>query len=196
LLDGLRIGIARDDAFTFIYAANVKLLEDMGATCVYFSPLHDELLPEVDALWLPGGYPELHHKKLSANKKMLEQIKGFHQSGKKILAECGGMLYLMESLTDVEGKRENMAEVLSGHGIMRERGGCQGMQYAPLPQGEIRAHAHHRTRCENTMEPVAFGRRLRHPAPGEAIYQTENLTASYLHFYFPSNPQAIAKLLS
>ncbi len=194
-LDGITIGIAKDDAFSFIYAANIKLLEQMGATCVYFSPLNDQTLPKADALWLPGGYPELHHQKLSANDAMRQQINAFHARGKKILAECGGMLYIMESLTDVAGKRVAMMAILSGDGIMRENGGCQGMQIAPLPQGEFRAHAHHRTRCENTLKPIAFGKRLHHSARGEAIYQTANVTASYLHLYFPSNPQAIAKLL-
>ena len=196
LLAGKRIGIACDSAFSFIYAANINLLESMGASCEYFSPIEDKSLPEVDALWFPGGYPELHLASLSSNTEMRKQIKDFYQSGHKILAECGGMLYLMESLTDVDGNHAEMVGLLSGKGIMRERGGCQGMQYAPLPQGEIRAHAHHRSRAENTLKPVSFGRRLRHPAPGEAIFQTDSLTASYLHFYFPSNPEAIAKLFS
>jgi cobyrinic acid a,c-diamide synthase len=196
LLAGLNIGIAKDDAFSFIYAANIKLLEKMGANCKYFSPINDHELPQVDALWLPGGYPELHHQALAANQAMRDQIREFYRQGKKILAECGGMLYLMDTLTDVDGKSADMVGIMPGQGIMRDRGGCQGMQYAPLPEGEIRAHAHHRTRCENTMEPVSHGRRLRHPAPGEPIYQNENLTASYLHFYFPSNPEAIARLLS
>jgi cobyrinic acid a,c-diamide synthase len=196
LLAGLSIGIAKDDAFSFIYAANISLLESMGASCKYFSPMSDHELPEVDALWLPGGYPELHHQVLAANQAMRNHIREFYHQGKKILAECGGMLYLMDTLTDVDGNTAEMVGLMPGQGIMRERGGCQGMQYAPLPEGEIRAHAHHRTRCENTMEPISHGRRLRHPAPGEPIYQHENLTASYLHFYFPSNPEAIARLLS
>jgi len=196
LLAGLSIGIAKDDAFSFIYAANIKLLEKMGANCEYFSPINDHKLPQVDALWLPGGYPELHHQALADNTGMRDQIRDFYQQGKKILAECGGMLYLMDTLTDVDGNSAEMVGLMPGQGIMRDRGGCQGMQYAPLPEGEIRAHAHHRTRCENTMEPISYGRRLRHPAPGEPIYQHQNLTASYLHFYFPSNPEAIASLLS
>jgi cobyrinic acid a,c-diamide synthase len=68
------------------------------------------------------------------------------------------------------------------------------MQTAPLPEGEVRAHAHHRSRSEQTPEPIAFGRRQRHPAPGEAIYRDGNLTATYLHLFFPSNPQAVAQL--
>lgn len=193
-LAGKTIAIARDDAFSFIYAANVKLLKDMGAQVEYFSPIKDTSLPHADALWLPGGYPELHQQVLSGNTAMKQAIREFHQHGGKILAECGGMLYLMASLTDVNGERVEMIGLLPGDGIMRDRGGCQGMQTAPLPQGNVRAHAHHRTRCENTAEPVAFGKRARHPAPGEPIYQQDNITASYLHLYFPSNPETIAAL--
>ena len=193
-LQGRVIAVARDDAFTFIYAANIKLLQDMGATCVWFSPLVDEVLPDADALWLPGGYPELHQERLSGNRRLIEQITRFCKSGKRVLAECGGMLYLMESLTDVNGRRVAMLGLIPGHGIMRDRGGCQGMQTAPLPCGDVRAHAHHRTRCEETARPVAFGKRARHEAPGEPIYQIGSITASYLHLYFPSNPAAIAAL--
>ena len=75
LLSGLKIGIAKDAAFTFIYDANVRLLEAMGAELEYFSPLHDACLPAVDALWLPGGYPELHAQNLAENIKMLAQLK-------------------------------------------------------------------------------------------------------------------------
>lgn len=196
LLKGKRIAIAKDDAFTFVYADNVNLLQQMGASICWFSPLNDESIPECDAIWLPGGYPELHHRQLANNKAMQQALQAFSQSGKRILAECGGMLYLMQSLTDVEGNRSPMMGLLDGDGIMRDRGGCQGMQYAPMPEGELRAHAHHRTRCENTAEPIGHGRRTRHPAPGEPIYRQGGITASYLHLYFPSNPAAIAELLT
>ncbi len=195
-LQGRVIAIARDDAFTFIYAANIKLLQELGATCVWFSPLADEVLPDADALWFPGGYPELHQQRLAKNRRLINQIIRFCKNGKKVLAECGGMLYLMESLTDINGQRAEMIGLIPGHGFMRERGGCQGMQTAPLPGGEVRAHAHHRTRCEETARPVAFGKRARHEAPGEPIYQINNITASYLHLYFPSNPDAVATLFT
>ena len=188
------IAVARDDAFCFVYAANIKLLEDMGATCVFFSPLANEPMPKCDALWLPGGYPELHHRRLAANQLTMESIRTHHRNEKPILADCGGMLYIMQTLTDVEGHQEKMSGLIPGDGIMRTRGGCQGMQYAGFSVGEFRAHAHHRTRCENALEPIAFGRRTRHPAPGEPIYEYNGIFASYLHLYFLSNPTAIAKL--
>ena len=196
LLEGRTIAVAKDDAFSFVYADNLQVLEAMGARHVLFSPLNDSALPACDAVWLPGGYPELHHHALAANRPMVDSLRSFHETGGRILAECGGMLYLMERLIDVSGDSADMVGLLPGKGILRDRGGCQGMQYAPFPEGDVRGHAHHRTRTEDTLEPIAYGRRTRHPAPGEPIYRKGGLTATYLHLYFPSNPQAIAALLS
>ena len=194
-LAGMRIGVARDSAFSFIYESNLQLLREMGATVSFFSPLNDRQLPEVDALWLPGGYPELHAERLSANHHLLAELKSFHAAQKPILAECGGLLYCLESLTDLEENRYPMAGLLAGHGAMRGKRGCQGMQTVPLPEGDVRAHAHHRSRSSGTPEPIAYGRRQRHPAPGEAVYRDANLTATYLHMFFVSNPRAIAGML-
>lgn len=194
LLEGVKVGISKDQAFSFIYDANLRLLQAMGAEYTFFSPLHDEALPDVDALWLVGGYPELHAHKLMANEPLRQAVRGFHEAGKPVVAECGGLLYCMEDLTTLEGDVCTMAGLMPGHGAMRGKRGCQGMQTLPLPEGDIRGHAHHRSRSADTPEPIAYGQRQRHPAPGEAIYRFGSLTASYLHLYFPSNPAAIAKL--
>ena len=195
LLSGVRVGVARDAAFSFIYESNLQLLRDMGAGIEFFSPLKDAALPPVDSLWFPGGYPELHSEALSQNSSLIAELREFHAQRKPILAECGGLLYCLETLTDLDGERYPMAGLLSGHGAMRGKRGCQGMQTAPLPEGEVRAHAHHRSRSDSTPDPIAFGRRQRHAAPGEAIYRDGNLTATYLHLFFPSNPTAIARVL-
>jgi cobyrinic acid a,c-diamide synthase len=196
LLVGTKIGIARDAAFSFIYSANTLLLEAMGAELSYFSPINDAHLPEVDALWFAGGYPELHTKKLAENLTMLKDVRDFNAQNKPILAECGGFLYCLESLTDLNEETHTMVGILAGQGAMRGKRGCQGMQAAMLPEGEVRAHAHHRSRSQNTPEPLAYGKRQRHPAPGEAIFRQQGLTASYLHLFFPSNPQAVAQLFT
>jgi cobyrinic acid a,c-diamide synthase len=193
-LAGKIIAVAKDAAFSFIYDANLIALQSMGAKVVFFSPLQDQALPEADALWLPGGYPELHAKALSDNTAMRQAIHAFYQTGKGILAECGGMLYSLNDLTDLNDDCYPMLGILNGQGAMRGKRGCQGMQTAVIPQGDIRGHAHHRSRSANTPEPVGYGRRQRHPAPGEAIYQQKGLTASYLHLFFPSNLDATAKL--
>ncbi len=195
-LKGLTIGIAKDEAFSFIYPANVRFLEAAGAELHYFSPMHDKQIPEVDCLWLPGGYPELHLETLSKNQPMIDALHEFYQSEKTLLAECGGMLYLQESLTTLSGETWPMVGIVSGRGYMREKGGCQGMQTAVLPEGDVRGHAHHRSRSEDQSEPIAFGRRISHPAPGEPIYRTKGLTTSYMHLYFPSNSSAIIDLFS
>ncbi|EPC02401.1 cobyrinic acid a,c-diamide synthase [Litchfieldella anticariensis FP35 = DSM 16096] len=193
-LHGQTIAVARDAAFSFIYQANLDLLERMGARLRFFSPLTDECLPPCDALWLPGGYPELHAAQLAANASMRDDIHRLFAADKPILAECGGMLYCLETLTDYDDQIHTMLGLLPGHGAMRGRRGCQGMQTADLPEGPIRGHAHHRSVSEGTPEPIAHGRRQRHPAPGEAIYRLRRLTASYLHLFFPDNPAAVASL--
>ncbi|MDR5904117.1 cobyrinate a,c-diamide synthase [Franzmannia qiaohouensis] len=195
-LQGQTIGVAQDAAFSFIYQANLDLLAEMGATLRFFSPLSDTQLPCCDALWLPGGYPELHAARLAANAPLRDDIQAFFASGKPILAECGGLLYCLETLTDGDEQTHAMLGLLPGHGAMRGRRGCQGMQTAELPEGAVRAHAHHRSLATDTPAPIAHGRRQRHPAPGEAIYRQGGLTATYLHLFFPDNPAAVARLFA
>jgi len=195
-LSGLKIAVAKDEAFSFIYQANLDLLTEMGASYEFFSPLHDERMPEANGLWLPGGYPELHADKIAKNTKMLESIKYFYTSDSPILAECGGFLYCLEALIDLEDKTHTMLGLLKGEGAMKGKRGCQGMQTAVLPEGELRGHAHHRSRSAVIQEPISYARRQRHTAPGEAIYRSKGLTASYLHLFFPSNPNAIGNIFS
>ena len=194
LLKGITIGIARDTAFAFIYPANIDLLKNMGAELVFFSPLKDKAIPNVDALWLPGGYPELHLKQLENNKSMIESVKKHHEDDKPILAECGGMLYLMQDLTDKEGQFANMVGLLPGKAKMQSKLAGLGMQQASLPEGDFTAHTFHHSTLEINLQPVAHGIRQRGKNQGEAIYRQNALTASYLHLYFPSNPKATAKL--
>lgn len=193
-LDGTTIAIAKDNAFSFIYDANIRLLKDLGAKIVFFSPINDRVVPQADGLWLPGGYPELHAKALSSNTSMLASVNTFFASNKPILAECGGFLYTLDSLTNLKEVTYPMVGLLSGDATMRGKRGCQGMQTAPLPEGDVRGHAHHRSRSQVAQDPIAYGRRQRHSAPGEAIYRDKNLTATYLHLFFPSNSCAIAQL--
>jgi len=196
-LKQLRIGIAKDDAFSFIYAANITCLEQMGAELHYFSPLHDQVLPDVDSLWFPGGYPELYAETLSTNQPMKQAIRDHFFADKPIFAECGGMLYLAQSLQTLNDENDTkvypMVGVLSGQAIMQSRLGGLGMQSSVWPEGEWRGHTFHYSKLQTNIKPVSFGVKQRNGQPGEAIYQQANLTASYLHFYFPSNPDVCAK---
>jgi len=191
-----KIAIARDAAFSFIYQRNLQVLEDLGASLHFFSPLTDSAIPDTDAMWLPGGYPELHAQTLSANSDMLAAMRVFHKQKKPVLAECGGFLYCLAGLTDLDDRFFPLANIMQGEGAMRGKRGCQGMQTAILPEGEVRGHAHHRSRSAGTKMPIGYGKRQRHPAPGEAIFREGKLTASYLHLFFASNPLVIAKLLN
>ncbi|SJM90159.1 hypothetical protein [Crenothrix polyspora] len=135
LLSGIRIGIACDKAFSFIYPANMDTLRAMGATLVFFSPLADTQLPDVDSLYLPGGYPELHLVTLQNNVSMKAALHSHFEQGKLIYAECGGLLYLLESITNKVGERGAMAGLISGHAVMQNRLQGLGYQSAPMPGG-------------------------------------------------------------
>lgn len=111
----VRIAVAQDEAFCFIYAETLEAFRDAGAEVVFFSPLRDTALPEnIGGLYLPGGYPELHARELSKNTSLLREIKQKIESGLPTAAECGGFLYLGQSLTDAEGQSWPMAGVLPG----------------------------------------------------------------------------------
>ena len=196
VLNGLTIGIAKDDAFSFIYPANIDCLTQLGATLVYFSPLNDEKIPEVDSLWFPGGYPELHLDTLANNQSMHESIKRHHKENKPILAECGGMLYLLETLTDKENNKANMVGIIPGEAMMQQKLAGLGMQGVEINNGHITAHTFHHSTMTTSLPAVTQGVRQRGKNPGEAVYQTQNLTASYLHLYFSSNPETIATLFN
>ena len=193
VLDGVRIGVARDTAFSFIYPANLDLLEKLGAEPVFFSPLQHAAIPTVDSLWFPGGYPELHLDRLAANTAMKSAIRAHHEGGKPILAECGGMLYLLDTLTSTEGQRAAMAGLMPGDAAMQPNLMGLGLQSVELPCGTLRGHTFHHSRLETDVAPVAHAHSAGGPS-SEAVYQVGSLLASYVHFYFPSNPAACAAL--
>ena len=196
LLDGRHIAIARDAAFSFIYAANVSLLQALGARVTFFSPLANEAVPSgADALFLPGGYPELHAVTLAASTASAETIRTHAASGKPIVAECGGMLYLLESLTDVEGVRTSMLGVLDGHATMSRRLGALGMQALDTRHGRMTGHTFHYSSMTTGMRAERHAIRQQTQAAGEPVFRSGAITATYLHGYWPSNPVLTAALL-
>ncbi|PQO87477.1 cobyrinate a,c-diamide synthase [Massilia phosphatilytica] len=196
LLAGLTVAIARDAAFCFLYPANVDTLEALGARITWFSPLADEPVPEdADAVYLPGGYPELHGEALAQAGRWQASIRAAHASGLPILAECGGMMVLAESLADKEGRDWPMAGLLPGRVLMQQRLAGLGAQGLATNAGQMRGHTFHYSRLETPLAPVAWT--VKHPsgAQGEAVYRVGSLTASYFHAFFASNPAAVASLL-
>ncbi len=200
---GIRIGIARDEAFCFLYQDNLELLCELGAELVYFSPLHDRKLPEdLRGLIFCGGYPELYAEKLSQNGAVRRNIRESIAGGMPYLAECGGFLYLQESMEDMEGAVWEMAGVCSGTAYRTNQLGRFG--YITLeanndrqilkPQSSIKGHEYHYYDCTENgsdyhgMKPL--GTRV-----WDCIKGGKSYAAGFPHLYYYSNPEFISEFL-
>ncbi|KAA1174366.1 cobyrinate a,c-diamide synthase [Marinobacter salinexigens] len=194
-LSGWRIAVARDAAFGFIYRANLDLLQALGAKVTEFSPLSDKALPAADALWLPGGYPELHAGKLAANTAMLQAIREHHASGKPMLAECGGLMACAGQLVDKDGEAHTMLGLIPGKAEMAGRLQGLGMQSLTTKLGELRGHTYHHSRLDSPAQPDAFTRTLA-GTEAEPVFCRNGLVASYFHGYFPSAPELVTAIFT
>lgn len=188
-LAGKTIAVAKDAAFCFIYPANLDCLEHLGANLVFFSPLKDHTLPEADAYWLPGGYPELHLEAIRQNNGMREALQHVAKAGKPILAECGGMMALGQTLNG-----SPMFGLLEGHSQIETKLQGLGTQHVQTSAGTIGAHTFHYGKFE-TMATIAHMASSQY-GQGEAVYRQHSITASFLHFYFPSNPALTASFFT
>jgi cobyrinic acid a,c-diamide synthase len=194
LLDGQVIAIAKDNAFSFIYQANIDLLVEMGASIDYFSPLQKENLPECEAIYLPGGYPELYLDRLSGHDLLKKQILQHIGDGKPVLAECGGMLYLNKSLTGLDNQAAPLVGALNASSYMQSKLAALGLVEGKLTKTEsLRGHTFHYSKTESyenvLCQPVSQRGRTLDP-----VWQRRKLVASYVHWYFPSNPHLVAKI--
>jgi cobyrinic acid a,c-diamide synthase len=192
-LAGKIIAVARDAAFCFLYPANLEALTSMGAQLTFFSPLADVALPACDAVWLPGGYPELHGPQLAANRSMAAALAAHVTAGKALLAECGGMMSCFDNLITVDGESFSGFGLLSGSSRMQRKLSGLGMVTADLPEGRLQGHTFHYSQSETSLSPLCSAIKS-NGRGGEAVYRRDRLTASYMHFYFPSNPEAAANL--
>ena len=197
LLAGRRIAIAHDAAFAFLYPDNLACLRELGAELLFFSPLNDAAIPAAaDALYLPGGYPELHAAELSRAQCWQDSVRAAHAAGLPIWAECGGMMALAESLTDLQGQCWPMAGLLPGKIHMQSRLAGLGGQAWQFEQEQLRGHTFHYSRCDTDLLPLTHTRRQRSDDAGEAIYAVGTLRASYFHAYFRSAPAVAAQLFT
>jgi len=194
-LAGKTIAVARDRAFCFLYQQNLDCLESLGARLAFFSPLADRCLPAADAVYLPGGYPELYGAQLAANLSLKADLRHHAEQGKPVLAECGGMLYALESLIDCDGSAWPMLGLLPGTARMGTSVAAIGSQAAVCDGFEIRGHSFHYSTAEVGIKPFTVALKPDGRA-GEAVYRHGALTASYLHFYFPSAPEWLTACLA
>ncbi len=195
LLSGTTIAIAKDAAFSFIYPVNIEILESMGARLVYFSPLANHPVPQCDALWLPGGYPELYLAELAKADTTRASIITHHQSQKPVLAECGGMMYLCNSITDRPGTTAEACGLFDAICEMRSQFQSVGLQAVDYGQGEIRGHSLHHSSLITEVGADRYTTR-QDGSQGEAVYRLNNTRLSYMHHYFASSPSAAAALFT
>lgn len=192
-----RMAVAMDKAFCFYYQENLNFLRQHGWELIPFSPLHDAALPEqVHAILLGGGYPELYAKELSANEPMLASIRNAHAEGIKILAECGGFLYLQEHLEDEMGNCWPMVGLIHADGFRTEKLGRFG--YISLTQnGAVRIKGHEFHYWESTAPGSAFRAEKPQSDRGwDCMYRTDSLLAGFPHLYYLSGPDLILSFLS
>jgi cobyrinic acid a,c-diamide synthase len=196
-LVGTRVAIARDDAFCFLYEENLAALKKLGASLVFFSPLSDDALPACDALYLPGGYPELHAPRLAEKRRLWRDVAAHVAAGRPLVAECGGLMVLARTLVTLDGRRHEMAGVLDLEVQMEARIQAIGPQEAALPGlpdgPSLRGHTFHCSRASGG-EPAAGWSRSPLGSPGEAIFHRQRLVASYVHWYLPSSLEATVHL--
>jgi cobyrinic acid a,c-diamide synthase len=200
LLAGRTIAVARDVAFCFIYAANLQTLAQLGAKLVFFSPLADAALPPCDAVWLTGGYPELHAQQIAANLGMAASLRAHMAQGRPVWAECGGMMALFETITLADGTQRPLWGLLPGQVTMQRRLAALGPQQVALDGEVLRGHTFHYSTTQSPAEVIARTARPERPGfdakadVGEAVYQAGSVRASYFHAWFASNPVATARL--
>mgnify|MGYP002439354216 FL=1 len=197
LSEPVRIGVAEDEAFCFFYADNFRLLGEMGAEIVPFSPMEDKQLPDdLDGLLLYGGYPELNGKKLEQNTTMKDMIREKLKAGMPCMAECGGFMYLHEEMEGMDGNFYQMAGVIPGKAYRTPK--LSRFGYVTLTQkkpalgmedfGEIPAHEFHYFDSENCGEDF-------HAAKPESkrgwdcIHGTDTMLAGFPHLYYYGNPE-------
>ncbi|MEK9804536.1 MAG: cobyrinic acid a,c-diamide synthase, partial [Curvibacter sp.] len=197
LLQGRTVAVASDAAFCFIYAANIECLQRLGAHVVFFSPLKGAALPDCDAVWLPGGYPELHAERLGANQGLRDSLHAHVLAGKPMWAECGGMMALFERLTDGEGVTHALWGLLPGEVTLQKRLAALGPQALQVDGRELRGHAFHYSTCDTPLQPaLRTTRPVGTAGEGEAVYLQGSIAASYFHAWFPSDPALVARLFS
>ena len=204
--EGIRVGVARDRAFSFYYEDNLDLLRESGAEIVEFSPIKDSPLPEnLHALYFGGGYPELYAAELSRNSSLLQDIRDFANANKPIYAECGGLMYLAEKLTTIERQSYSMVGILPvavemtkslihfGYADVEFMHDCLLGEKGTHVRGHSfhcsRIVAHDSSRCVYRVHYSLSGRRE------QEGFVRGRVLGTYIHVHFRSNPSLVSSFL-
>lgn len=196
----VRIGVAWDRAFSFYYEDNLDLLTELGTELVTFSPLSDPELPDVDGLYLGGGFPELYAAELAANAGLKAALRRAVAAGMPVYAECGGLMYLAEGIRDFEGRTHPMVGVIPGVAVMgRVRlGYLEAETLRPSAVGparrRLRGHEFHASDFPPPPPNRALYRILNQPGRLEG-WVLNRVAASYLHIHFVGCPEVAAALV-
>ena len=196
----VKIGLAKDEAFSFYYPENLRLLREAGAELIPFSPIHEKKLPEgITGLILGGGYPELHCKQLAENRSLLKEIKDFGLNGGPIYGECGGFMFLMNQIRDQNGKNYPMVGLFPMEAVMEHR--LKSLGYREIvtkepsllgPSGtRIRGHEFHYSSVNNkgsVTAPIYKMTDRKASSKGEEGFLRNNVLGSYVHLHWGSNP--------
>ncbi len=185
-LPNLKIAVARDEAFNFIYPINIRSLIEhprYNVSIDYFSPLADSRLPDADMLYLPGGYPELYAERLEQNSRMRDAIRDFALNNGKIIAECGGMIYLGEEL---DGRK--MCGALPLKTSMENARLHLGYRIIETGDLKLRGHEFHYSEVTDDSKATRTDARQTNIWGKEVdtpIYRYRNTIAGYTHLYWP-----------
>ncbi|WP_419033831.1 cobyrinate a,c-diamide synthase [Dysgonomonas gadei] len=179
----LRISVAKDAAFNFMYHENIEYLKRLG-TVSYFSPLHDKHLPESDFVYLPGGYPELYLSELSNNRTMQDSIRHYIEAEGKVLAECGGMMYLSSSISDENGTEYPMVNIFDQKATMENmklKLGYRQFKYNGL---SLKGHEFHYSSIKSEQQSVVQQYTAKGQVTDTKLLRYKNVIAGYTHLYW------------
>ncbi len=203
---GVRLGVARDEAFCFYYQDNLDLLAYFGAELCFFSPVRDSHLPAgVVGLYIGGGYPELYARELAENKSLRGEILAAAQRGMPVYAECGGFMYLARSI-EVEGSAHEMVNLYPFDTRMLPRRKALGYREVILrednllgPRGlKARGHEFHYSELADGSKDIPAIFQISNSRGVDSVrdgFVVNNVLAGYIHLHFGSNPEMAANLV-
>lgn len=207
LAEGKTVAVAYDKAFNFYYPGNIDLFKEIGANIITFSPINDEEIPEADLLYMGGGFPEVFAEELEKNVSMRKSIKKAHDEGLAIYAECGGLMYLGDSLVDMDGKKHEMVGAISGYSEMKKGLRRFGYCIATAKEDnlisykgqEMSGHEFHSSEFYSDLDTAFTMKKIVEDEvidEWEGGYYVNNTLASYLHIHFYNNLSMVCYLLS